>query len=52
VCEYKGDLRMAALTATKAVQVKKDCQGTDFPDYHKYADVLRRIQFKLSQQKA
>jgi len=52
VCEFNNDLKMAALTAAKAVQVKKDCQGEDFPEYGKYVDVLRRIKSKLSQQKA
>lgn len=42
-CELKGDLRMAALTAAKAVKVKRDCQGEDFPDYEKFVGVLRRI---------
>lgn len=52
VCEFHGDLRMATLAAAKAVQVKKDCQGVDYPDYSKYADVLRRMQSKMAQQKA
>jgi hypothetical protein len=43
---------MAALTAAKAVEVKKACQGADFPEYVKYAAVLERINTKLAQQKA
>lgn len=38
---------MAAVTAAKAVKVKKDCQGEDFPEYAKYTAVLERISMKL-----
>jgi hypothetical protein len=48
ICEFKGDYRMAGLTATKAVQVKKDCQGDDFPEYARYVEVLRRVRAKLA----
>jgi hypothetical protein len=44
-------MRMAALTAAKAVQVKRDCQGVDFAEYAKYAAVLQRVETKLGQQK-
>ncbi|KAH7380297.1 hypothetical protein DE146DRAFT_749203 [Phaeosphaeria sp. MPI-PUGE-AT-0046c] len=47
VCEHNGDMKMAEVTATKALQVKKDCQGDDFPDFGKYEDVLKRIQNKV-----
>jgi hypothetical protein len=47
VCEYNNDLRMAAVTAGKAVEIKKDCQGEDFPEYTKYVAVLERIETKL-----
>jgi soluble cytochrome b562 len=50
VCEFHGDMKMAALTATKAVQTKKECQGNDFPEFTKYVDVLQRIKAKLGQQ--
>jgi hypothetical protein len=50
VCEFKGDFKMAVLTATKACQVKKDCQGEDFPGFAKYVQVLQRNQLKLGQQ--
>jgi hypothetical protein len=50
VCEFHGDFKMAALTATKAVQTKKDCQGDDFPEFSRYAHVLQRIMAKLGQQ--
>jgi hypothetical protein len=54
VCEFKGDIKMALVTASKAVQVKKDCQGADFPEYAKYAAVLERLNMKwqLSQREA
>jgi hypothetical protein len=39
---------MAAVTAGKAVEIKKDCQGMNFPEYAKYAAVLERIETKLS----
>jgi len=42
-CEKNGDYKMGTLTAIKAVKVKRDCQGKDFPDYQKFEDVLRRI---------
>jgi hypothetical protein len=47
VCELRGDVKMAALTAAKAVQVKKDCQGADFPEFRRYNDVFQRIKVKL-----
>ena len=50
VCEIHSDFKMAVLTATKAVQIKKDCQGDDFPEFGKYVDVLHRNQKKLAQQ--
>lgn len=43
ICEVMDDLKMAEVAAVKAVQVKKDAQGDDFPDYKKYADVLDRV---------
>ncbi|KAF2818634.1 SET domain-containing protein [Ophiobolus disseminans] len=52
VCEVHGDVEMAVVAGAKAVQVKRDCQGADFPDYSKYVDVLRRLKTKLSQKKA
>jgi len=39
---------MAEGAGTRAVQVKKDSQGTDFPNYAKYADSLYRIKMKLA----
>lgn len=47
VCELKGDLKMAEVTAAKAVEVKQDCQGDDFPEFGKYEEVLKRIRVKL-----
>jgi hypothetical protein len=49
VCEFRRDFKMAALTAEKAVQFKRDAQGADYPDYDKYAGVLERIKAKLSE---
>jgi hypothetical protein len=37
---------MAALTASKAKQVKKDCQGEDHPEYATYVEFVRRINAK------
>jgi hypothetical protein len=48
VCEIRGDVGMAEVAAGKAVEVKKDCQGVDFPNYSRYADVLHRIKSKVA----
>lgn len=48
VCELNNDLKMAEVTAAKAVEVKKDCQGDDFPELDKYEGVLKRIQMKVA----
>ncbi|RMZ70357.1 SET domain-containing 5 [Pyrenophora seminiperda CCB06] len=48
VCEHKGDMKMAEAAGARAVQVKKDCQGTDIPNYGSYADSLHRIKMKLA----
>jgi hypothetical protein len=42
---------MAEAAAVKALQVKKDCQGVDFPNYGRYSDVLGRIKAKMLLQK-
>lgn len=39
---------MAKAAAVKAAQVKKDCQGVDFPNYKHYVEVLDRIKTKLA----
>ncbi|KAL6711479.1 hypothetical protein ACN47E_004413 [Coniothyrium glycines] len=46
VCEMHGDWKMGKLAAAKAIQVKQDCQGRDFPDLQKYIEVYRRIAAK------
>jgi len=43
ICEYNGDFKMGALAGEKALQIKKDCQGLDFPDYKRYAEAVERI---------
>ncbi|XP_014552346.1 hypothetical protein COCVIDRAFT_110478 [Bipolaris victoriae FI3] len=48
VCEHQNDLGMAKAAAVKAAQVKKDCQGVDFPNYKHYVEVLDRIKTKLA----
>ncbi|KAH7092354.1 hypothetical protein FB567DRAFT_588641 [Paraphoma chrysanthemicola] len=48
VCEVKDDVGMAARAIAKAVRVKRDCQGTDFPDIRRYKEVLQRIAAKLA----
>jgi hypothetical protein len=37
---------MAEVTAVKALQVKRDCQGEDFPEYKKFVEVLHCIEVK------
>lgn len=51
ICEATKDFNMAEKAAAKAVQVKKDAQGEDFPDYKKYADVLERVRIQLGRRK-
>lgn len=34
---------MGVLAGEKALQIKKDCQGIDFPDFKKYAEAVERI---------
>lgn len=48
VCEHQNDLGMAKAAAVKAAQVKKDCQGVDFPNYEHYVEVLDRIKTKVA----
>lgn len=48
VCEQKGDLKMAEMTAKKAIEVKQDSQGEDYPDLGKYEEVLKRIKMRLA----
>jgi hypothetical protein len=43
VCEFNGDLKMGVLAGDKALQIKKDSQGVDFPDFKRYAGVVERI---------
>lgn len=50
ICEHKDDLKMAEAAATKAVEVKKGCQGEDFPNFGRYTEVLERIKVKMSLQ--
>jgi hypothetical protein len=50
VCEIRGDVDMAEVAAGKAVEVKRDCQGVDFPNYSRYADVLDRVKSKVAGQ--
>jgi hypothetical protein len=44
-------MAMAVKSAVKARQVKKDCQGTDLPDFNNYTKVVQRVKAKLLQQK-
>ena len=48
VCEVHGDYRMGVATGEKALQIKKDCQGSDFPEYHQYAAAVERIKMKAA----
>jgi hypothetical protein len=47
VCEYKDDLGMAVVAGEKAQQMKLWCQGDDFPDYGRCAEVVERVKGKL-----
>jgi hypothetical protein len=47
VCEVKGDVVMAEKVAAKAVECKRNCQGTDFPNYGRYVEVLARLRAKM-----
>jgi hypothetical protein len=38
---------MARVAATKAVEVKRNSQGTDFPNFYRYEEVLTRAQPKI-----
>jgi hypothetical protein len=38
---------MAELVAARAVVIKKNCQGADFPNYARYAEVLLRMRSKM-----
>lgn len=51
VCEIKGDMHMADVVATKALEVKRDCQGEDIPNYGRYADVVHRFKAKAALQR-
>jgi hypothetical protein len=43
VCEVHGDYRMGAATGEKALQIKRDCEGSDSPDYQTYVVAVERI---------
>ena len=43
VCEVNGDYKMGVLAGEKALQIKKDCQSIDSPDFKRYAEVVERI---------
>ncbi|RYN26183.1 hypothetical protein AA0115_g7247 [Alternaria tenuissima] len=51
ICEIKGDMHMADVAATKALEVKRDCQGEDFPNYGRDADVVHRVKAKAALQR-
>lgn len=48
VCEFHGDYKMGVATGEKALQIKKDCQGTDFPEYKQYVAAVERIKMNVS----
>lgn len=50
ICEYNGDLKMGILAGEKALQIKKDSQGADSVDFHKYAEVLGHIMMSRSRE--
>ncbi len=46
VCEVHGDFKMGLAAGERALLVKRDCQGVDFPEYAKYAEAVERIRVK------
>ncbi len=52
LCEASNDLAMAKVAAQKAVQVKKDCQGSDSADFKKYTEVLERVKMRVGAKEA
>jgi hypothetical protein len=48
VCEVHGDYRMGVATGEKALQIKRDCEGTDSSEYQKYAAAVERIKMKAA----
>ncbi|KAF2005660.1 SET domain-containing protein [Amniculicola lignicola CBS 123094] len=51
ICERQGNLVIAKATAEKALRVKLDCHGPDFPDLKNYTGVVRRIKKKIEAEK-
>ncbi|KAF2628500.1 SET domain-containing protein [Macroventuria anomochaeta] len=43
VCEYNGDYKMGVLAGEKALQIKRGCQGIDFPNFKRHAEAVERI---------
>ncbi|XPT01672.1 hypothetical protein M3J09_010802 [Ascochyta lentis] len=43
VCELNDDFKMGVQAGEKALQIKKDSQGIDFPDFKRYAEAVERI---------
>lgn len=52
VCEVNDDLKNAEAAAVRAVEVKRDCQGDDYPDFDKYVEVLHRVGLEQAMLKA
>ncbi|KAF2275738.1 SET domain-containing protein [Westerdykella ornata] len=52
VCEKKGDLLLAKRSALKALRIKLETQGPDYPDIPKYQGVVQRIKRKMAEQEA
>jgi hypothetical protein len=48
VCEIHGDYRMGAATGEKALQIKRDCEGSDSPEYQTYAAAVERIKMEAA----
>ena len=43
VCKCNADFNMGVKAGEKALQIKRDCQGVDFPDYSRYAEAVETI---------
>jgi hypothetical protein len=50
--EQKGELQLAKQCALRALKIKLDCQGPDYPDVRNYTGVLQRINKKIAEQSA
>ncbi|KAF2122694.1 hypothetical protein BDV96DRAFT_608623 [Lophiotrema nucula] len=48
-CESKGDLKMAQQATKKALKIRLDNMGSDYPDIKDYATVVKRINLAIDE---